>query len=955
VKSLTRLISLLICFAMLFSCVLVHADEPAEEVIVYGVEENGLITALDIAEYEEADLSAPITRGEFYVLLCKSNAYPETKTAEKIFSDLEADAEYEGWAKTLYKVGVITTTRDGKVNVGDPITGAEATSLIMRTLGYGPRAEALGGYPTGYLAVANQADVTDGIEEVLSKNLTKGMAIELIYNALHADMMVQSFGSKDTEYKVAKDTNLLNTAFGIEVAEGNVDGVDISRVIGLNDVNPFHIEVGGFTLESRAIENPYSYLGYNVEAYYTNKRFDEPKVIYLHKTNLNEEHVFDVEDISEVSGNKVKAYDGNKKSKNYSYEKGVSVIFNGVATKQAFSAKLWDGLSGTLRLLDNTGDGVADVVFVDAYESFVISHYDSKTKTVYCKGDSSRKLVLDNTTNDPYVILYDSTGEEVQTGKLGRDVVVSLYHSAPDAYQQYVRAYLSSATATGEIEEVLDGGEEIVIDGVTYEVNKAAISNIKSLLKPGTAVVLYLDYMGKVADASIDNGDSFEYGFVVAAGMEGTLDSVVKFIMFRQDNSRVEAYAANNIRIDGVKYAKHDAAMLNNLYQASVAMFGHSLSDPGGEDYDTIGEKVEYYQSQRYPVGSVVRFSLNSSGEINAIDTIMYNAEKVADRNSDHTYKNSFFGFNQDEVYYRAYGNHRTIGPKVALDANALIMYYPVLSVTNPDAAFDEDNYVCSKFTSAVSHNDKFDSSIWAFYSSDNQIVCDFVASAMGEGTGSNIGESTKFAVVDYMSKGLDPVTGETEVDCINFITDSGKARVPIKPGTTTISNIDVSTLAKGDLLRYGKDYQGYLSTLQVYYKPADGTTPTTTYESAAYSSTTAIRRGYVYQSFKEGAYVYFDKNLTGDFSRDKDILDTITIDNCEFVYYSVTTPVVYKYEKDELDKFRVSSGSAAGLKSYFETGEDCSFVIVHTYNGQPWGIAEYIGLEIPEPADGNN
>ena len=951
-KSLTRLISLLICFAMLFSCVLVHADEAAEEVIVYGVEENGLITALGIAEYEEADLTGEITRGEFYALLCKANAYPETKSAEKFFSDLEVGADYEGWTKTLYKVGIITTTRDGKVNVADSITGAEATSLVMRTLGYGPRAEALGGYPTGYLAVANQADVTDGIEEVLSKNLTKGMAVELIYNALHADMMVQSFGSGDAEYKVIKDTNLLNTAFGIEIAEGCVDGVDISRVIGLNDVNPFHIEVGGVSLESRAIANPYSYLGYHVEAYYTNKRFDEPKVIYLHKTDLNEEHVFDLEDISEVSGNKVKAYTENGKSKNYSFEKGVAVIFNGVATKQAFSEKLWEGLSGTLRLLDNTGDGTADIVFVDAYENFVVSHYDAADKVVYYKGDNTRKLTLDNTTNDPYVILYDKFGEEIQPNKLGRDVVVSLYHSAPDAYQQYVRAYLSSDTVVGEIEEVLDGGEEIVVDGKTYEVNKNAISKISGLLKPGTAVVLYTDYLGKVADASIDTGLSFEYGFVVAAGTEGNLDSVVKFVFFRQDGTTVETYASNAIRVDGVRYAKHDVSMLYNLYQASVAMFGHSLKLPEGETFDTVSKKVNYYLSQKYPVGSVVRFALNANGEVNAIDTLMYDSETVADRNSDHSNKNSFFGSKQSSVYYRAYGSHRTIGPKVVVNADTMMMYYPVVTPSNPDIAFDEDQYLSVKFASSVGHNKLFSTDVWAFYTSDKQIVCNLIGSAMSTGAGGNIMENTKLAVVDYMSKGLDPVDGEAEVDYVVFLSDSGKVKVPVKPGNT---NIDLTTLSKGDVVRFARDYQGYLSKVEVYYKPSTGKGIVTSYENAAYSSTTAIRKGYVYQAFKEGAYVYFNNELTGDLKRDKEKLGAISIEDCEFVYYSVTTPAVYKYEKDELDKFQVSGGSAAGLKSYLETGDDCSFVIVHTYNGQPWGIVEYVGLDIPEPEPGNN
>lgn len=1007
-KSLTRLTSLLICLAMLFSCVLVRAEETAEEAIVYGIEENALVTALGIAEYTEKELSDVLTRGEFYKLLCKANAYPETVTGETIFSDLAVGADYETWTKTLYKVGIITTTRDGKVNVGDNITGMEAISLVMRTLGYGPRAEALGGYPTGYLSVANQANVSDGMEEVVGLELTKGMAVQLIYNALHADIMIQSVGGGEAEYKVHRDTNLLNTAFGVEKVEGVVD-VDISRVIGVNDVNPFHIEVDGFQMESRAIENPYDYLGYYVEAYYTDKRFDEPKVIYMEKTDLNEEHVINVEDIDKLSGNEVRAYSEEKgKYVEYDYIKGVSVIVNGTATKQAFTSDLFEGYHGSIKLLDNTGDGRADVVFVNVYENIIVGHYDSKIKAIYDKYDNSRKLVFDNTTNNPYVIIYDSTGKEVQPSALAKGAVVSVYHAPEDAYQKYIRAYVSTSVVKGEIDSVEDD-EKVVVNGITYDIIEGVNERIKSLLKPGTAVILYLDVNGEIADGVIDVGSESAYAYLVGAGTDGSsLDTTLVFKFFTLNGVFVDYNAAKNIRIDGVRYQSTDLNLFANLYTAAEVMTGAVLP----ETSLTGKAKYAYYQDVKAPISSIVKYTINSNSEITAVDTIMTDATTVADRNSNHTNNNSLFAVKQNNVYYRAYGNHRTIGPQVAINANTNMFYFPVPTEDDKDIVYDEDEYNVGKFTSLVGHNKLFSNDVWAFYESDKQLVSPLAASELKMGSGGSIAEGTKLAVVQGLCRMLDPVKGENEVTGLTILASSGIVKVPVKDsfkftaatsatlkddegkdvlnaanqkisvhlegytgytesdGKFVSGSLKAQHLKVGDVIRYAVDNTGYLSSIEFWQRPgfdsihaddevfwqrtADDAIETSPEvgkyfngnakaSSGAYSHTTAIRRAYVYQTFNEGFYAYFSDEFTGDREKDLAILATKTIDDCEFVYYTVTNLTSYRYDPNEMESFMVSNITGADVKSYLDTGADASFIILYTYNGQPYSIVDMV------------
>ena len=118
--------------------------------------------------------------------------------------------------------------------------------------------------------------------------------------------------------------------------------------------------------------------------------------------------------------------------------------------------KLISGKNGTVKLLDNTGDGTADVAFVNAYENFIVSHYDNDNKIVYHKYDSSKKLSVDNTIDEPYVLLYDDLGVEISPNKLKNGNVITVFESADDAYQKYIKAYVSTATAVGIVDAIED-------------------------------------------------------------------------------------------------------------------------------------------------------------------------------------------------------------------------------------------------------------------------------------------------------------------------------------------------------------------------------------------------------------------------------------------------------------------------------------------------------------------
>lgn len=923
-KSLNKIISVLICMAMLLSCGLVQAQEA--EAVQYNAKLLGVTNALGITGYTEADLASTVTRGEFYMLLCKTAGYPATESTEVVFGDLTPDNEYEPYAKTLYKLGIIAPDGSGKLYASNPITPTEAVSLTVRVLGYGPMAEAKGGYPGGYLQIAASEDISDGIN-LSGKELKKGEAVQLIYNSLEVDMMVPRYGAdgKVIEHKVELGTNLLNTALGIEVQEGIVDGIDVSRITGLNDVYPFCVEINDVQIDVEYIADAHSYLGYHVRAYYTAGNNQLNKMLYIERTDDNEEIVVDIEDVTDVASTSLKAYtpDG-KKQKTYKFKKAVPVVYNGVSTNQAFTKKLIDGKLGSVKLLDNSGDGVADVVFVSAYENFVVSHYDNDNKIIYHKYDSSKKISVDNTIDEPYVILYDESGAEITPGKIKGGNILTVFESAPDAYQKYIRAYLSTKRVTGTVDAIEDN-DSIFIDSAEYELDDVNRKEYQKYIGVGANVTAYIDIYGKVADLMPDTSSAFEYGFITAYGTEGTLDAVTKFKIFTIDEEEHIIACAPNVRIDDVKYSYNDENLCENLYAATKAMYGKSVADD------------EIY--------TLVRFSTNSSGEITAIDTIMEDTDTVASRDGNHTDKNSLFMIYAKDRY-EIIGSSVTLGPKIVLNTSTNV------GRMNEDEEFEVVTAGQAFLSTATVE-------AYAFYTARNQIITDFMIST---DAGSGLGVTgSKLSVVKRVSVSLDEDGEETY--SLTIVTPSGEIKAPISEGLSvkgnasssdpdlTATTIPAEKFKNGDVVRYALNQKGEIKTIDLLYRASTGTKHTSqssvsgtdaNYWAGSFTSDLHYKTGYVYEKFNEGFYLYFNDALTGNFEDDAELLESAKLDDCWFIYTGATSPTVYKYDKSEPEDLRISMTSVASLEDYAHTGSDASFVMVNLYHGTPQAIVEF-------------
>lgn len=919
-NTIKKIVSVILCMALMCCFMPITAEEAAGETdaAVYGGEALGLINALEIADYEEAALADGITRAGFYRLAAVAGGYGEAKYTAGRFSDVTASTENANYIEALANAGIISANAMGKVYPDGEITLSEASAVLVKILGYSLKADDKGGYPAGYKRVALDLDLYDGMDGVTDESkINTGMAVQLIYNALDAEVMTnKTYG---TDYKMTEGGSLMYSVFRVKHINDVLKAVDISRLSGVNDVDAFHIEIGELQLECRAVENIYDYLGYNVDVFYkerTSEQFD--KIVYMSKNSDNHEITIDIEDVVSIDGQRVKYTEENEnKTKTASFISGVPVIYNGVSTGQGFTKSMLDGKLGKIRLLDNNNSGGADVVFVDAYKNYVASYVDGKDYVMYNMYDTADTIKLDTEEDDPYTIIYDKNGKESVITKIEKEDVVSIYQSAPDAYQQYIRAYINGGVIEGVITVVRDNKKYITIDEVEYRVNDDCIKNDGKFAESGTNVKLYLDVAGRAARITRGSDSSMKYAYIMGARTDGSFEKEIYLKLYTEDGEFKEYNAASKVIVDGEILKNTDTKIMTRLHDACAAQFGAAV---GTDKYS-----------------SVIRFMLNDKGLISVIDTVINGTTSKLNLREDKTESNdALFTLTSSSStdYYRL--TNGTLGPRIALTpSKTRVMLYP--SPSSGDL-MDEEKYAIYTASSFLVHDDKYTSN--AFYTDKNSAISYFIGMENSDEVNSTIGDSIKFAVVDYLSKGLDE-NGQI-IDVVTLISSNGSTDVPVKRGftfsgsadtsdPTIVKTMKVTELKKGDIVRYCLNRKGFITNLEFDYR-ASNRTPVTSWQTN-YRSQRSYRRGFVYDTFDEGYMVYFTTDGK------KDSLKNITSADCELVLHSGASAGYYKYGHRDTGEEYVESISQNALKSYIETGNDCSEIIIQQYYGTPMAV----------------
>ena len=361
-----RILSALLIFIFLLQSVTVLAEEKA-------VEYKEILTYMGI--YDEAKSETVVSRGEFVSMTLKLAGIDAEKiVSENVsgqFVDVDEDSEWFEDICVAYERGIISGYSGEYFVPDETISITEAVKIVLTALSYDTLAMQKGGYPNGYLSVAEEIGLLKGISSY--SVLSRTDAYKMMYNALEANLMeITVDGAGNVSYSNDnKENNILNkmelrTEEGVLTAAGYFSAYSVSRISSSDK-----IEINRVSYDYKNKELPYELLGKYVRAYINDEENEVVAVSEIEKYNeVTEIHFNDFikADVKSIR------YEENGREKTLKLSDKANVLLNGSYNnpyEYALNEKLFEEFD-SLRAIDNDRDGEADFIDVTKYEYYTV-------------------------------------------------------------------------------------------------------------------------------------------------------------------------------------------------------------------------------------------------------------------------------------------------------------------------------------------------------------------------------------------------------------------------------------------------------------------------------------------------------------------------------------------------------------------------------------------------------
>lgn len=123
-----------------------------------------------------------VSRAEMATIVCRVLGQTENLSKSNVFTDVPM----EHWANAniakASELGIVGGYGGGKFGPSDPVTYEQAITMIVRAIGEDDKANFHGGYPNGYIRVADESNLLNGIQATQGQGLSRGAVAMLLYN-----------------------------------------------------------------------------------------------------------------------------------------------------------------------------------------------------------------------------------------------------------------------------------------------------------------------------------------------------------------------------------------------------------------------------------------------------------------------------------------------------------------------------------------------------------------------------------------------------------------------------------------------------------------------------------------------------------------------------------------------------------------------------------------------------
>ena len=578
----TRIVS----FAVVLICMLLNfgtlsfADNSAEN------QEAELLVSLNIVspKFVRQD---KVTRADFAIAVAKSfnTGFNEDYYAsENPFADLYKYEPYSGIYTYLKSLGIISGDENNKFHKRDIITVEQAYIIALRALGYDVSKSA--DYSKNPLNLASSLKIK--VSKPVDSELSSEDAIHILYKML----FVQTFFEANLnvqQRRAIQDSTFLNHYWRISETIGVVksDGT-VSMQTGIAATrNKVIIGVETY-IDTKNLA--YGMAGYRVKAYID----EDDNICCIQKYNNDEIEILSG-DIAESYKNDFKIkYIYKNSTKTLNLSSMFCLVYNGFPATGVSNIIPTDG---SIKLVDNNGDGKYDVIFSNEWQYMFVDTVNFSEKKIV---DQNKKgFILDCYDDDDKTvhIFNSNTDEEIKIEDIAKD---SVLRCITDNDQINIVAYLCVNSVYGRITK-LDKEENIIeIDGVSYKFN-GYYKNYYSSYSVGTDGEFYYADDGTVTALKINKTPEppMKYGYLIKATIRDSSEQPIRLTVITNDGSIKKIFIKDRCIIDG-KREKNvlDTSVKNLFIQSSgdtkFQLIRYSEADGICSKVDTLTSNYSY-------------------------------------------------------------------------------------------------------------------------------------------------------------------------------------------------------------------------------------------------------------------------------------------------------------------------------------------------------------------------
>jgi len=705
-KNLKKVLALVVALTMVlgtvgFAAYTDVAEDAGEYTAVSTLSSLGILTGYEDGSFKP---DGDITRAEFAAVVCRALGAKVSGSAVTGFTDVAADHWASAYIAYCAGAGIVNGMGDGTFAPSANVTVEQAVKMLVVALGYEPMATAKGGYPTGYMVVANTNGITEGVAAAQTAAATRAIVSQLVYNALDVPMMVQDGFGTQVSFKVA-DGKGDNPAYqslltGLDVAklEGAVTGTAI-----IPSTNAGLAENGYVFYEfNEANDDEYFeeelYYGRNEKSFVVGEGVDADaffgysSIIYVRELTRNKYEIiaimagedsetmeFGIEDIDAIdiavdSSASLDYYtDANKyDTKTVKLEAGYDFYWNYGVAKDITDLKADIGSNKDIEitLIENDGDNKFDVVVV---KEFLYDRVDTLELEKDRFDGSNYTYVFDFEDDTKVISIVDKNGDAMDLADFAEDDVIAVISNGSNTnpgrgYDWIEVINLGQNAVTGTVGE--QNADSVYVDGTEY-------GYIVGGIKLGDEGTFFLTRTGKIFDYEKSASVAGNYGYILATDItnNGGWEDAWQIKMLTKDNEIVTYTVRDGFTVND----KDGNVIASDIDQAdSAAALLSDLKVIAGSDGQFKGDVAK----------RIVTYKLDSKGlirELNKVDVVYGGADEEYNADAEKL----FTAIETDAVVFNVAGTKETsafvAGVSSLVDENEYTGYY----VRNEDGEVD--------------------------------------------------------------------------------------------------------------------------------------------------------------------------------------------------------------------------------------------------------------------------